>query len=179
MLYNFPNFSDDELKELAFETAKYGLKDQRIIHLNQSQRAFLVKRMAKLLDWPSVKVNRIFQVNKDSTYRVGYIQKYCTNEQIKQIKNGEISIHTVYSHLRKHKNKERKHSNISYGNKINTEIYNHLHEAFIHLSNIPCPKDVVAIVRHRSNSSRDFINLHLSSATSWIKEFENEWNKHD
>lgn len=172
-------------------------------HLSDTQRAMISGRLATLRlgdvqsqrdgvnkYLPSLSAEQagaLLNVGRASVQNAKKVLAEGTPEEIAAVERGEVGVKTVADQIRKRidpeERKRRRDAGMSQTGKnperiqrqqINAEIWGRVRDAVTHLTSLPLPADVVAIVR--AHDKTGLIDQRLSRAMDWLKEFDNEWS---
>ena len=170
-------------------------------HLNESQRAMIAARLATLrkgdvasqvsgdqIRPPSItEAADLLNVGKSTVIQAKKVLRDGEPQDIAAVDSGEAAASTVAEQIRKGVPKEerrtRRDAPLSQIGKnperiqrqqINAEIWGRVKDALTHLTSLPLPSDVVAIVR--ANDKTGLVDARLSQSLQWLKDFENEWS---
>jgi len=110
-----------------------------------------------------------------------------TADEIAAIEAGAAAVSTTALRIRSRRPKEKKKTGklADVGKnparienlRLRAELWRHVRDALNHLTSLPRPDDVVAIVRAMDKSGH--VDRRLSRSLKWLKEFEHVWKHPD
>lgn len=169
-------------------------------HLNESQRAIIAARLAPnpwgtnqhsgITTSSRAEAAELMNVHPTTVSEAKKVLAEGTPEEIAAIENGVAAVTTTARQIRAKcspagREKKRKQSLSQAGRnperiqrqQMNAEIWGRVRDALTHLTSLPLPADVVAIVK--ANDRTGLIDARLSQSLQWLKDFEHEWSNRD
>jgi len=163
------------------------------VQLGTGQRALIAARLVALAGGAlSVRAVTVpMDVSRDSVKRAMLVLKAATAAEIRAIEAGQISPTTLARQLRSglrqdHRARRRAQPITEKGRnpqrlqnqRIDSDLWRRLREALDHLTNLPLPSEVAALVRNQANRN-DFVGQRLTRARKWLEEFTHAWHRPD
>lgn len=171
-------------------------------HLNESQRGQIAARLANIAHGQVGRGHEkseneisisdaaaLLNVNRSTAYYAKIVEREGTPEQKKAIESGNAAVSTVARQIRgrpqKSRTKKNKEPMSQVGKnperiqrlRVNAEIWGRIRDALTHLTSLPLPADVVAIMRTQDQTG--FVDARLTKALQYLKDLEHEWNQRD
>lgn len=172
-------------------------------HLNEAQRALIAAKLATLrlgdnqhktegtqICAPKISISEaaeMLNVSPRSVTSARTVMRQGTPEEIKLVEDGGASVNTIAKQIISkepaEKRAQKRNAPLSQSGKnperiqrqqINAEIWGRVRDALTHLTSLPIPGDVVAIVR--ANDRTGLVDSRSAAALQWLKEFNDVWN---
>lgn len=166
-------------------------------HLNESQRGMIAAKLStmkhggdrskvEISTLPASKAAEMLNIDRHTVFAAKKVLSEGTAEEIKAVEQGTAAVSTIARQIRAKMPRERraaahdtpqsqrgKNPQRIENQRINGEIWGRVRDALTHLTSLPLPSDVVAIVRAHDKAGH--VDARIKQALSWLEGFSHEW----
>lgn len=162
-------------------------KGQSIVHYHASQKALEAAELSFKTGMHASAAAKTLKVSRSSVTVARVVLEFGNDLDREDAYAGKVGLRTIADRIRKGLSPEVKEElrrrtggTLSEGRihhlKTDSNLWTKLGQALRSISELPHPKELIAVVNGNSTRKR-FVRANLHNVAKWIEDFNNEWNR--